>query len=53
MTCDKMGIGTASGERDHALEIVEGVCCIIDDEQSSVGCDSCLVWYYFACVELK
>ena len=26
---------------------------IIDDEQSSIVCDSCLVWYHFACVGLK
>lgn len=26
---------------------------IIDDEQCSIVCDSCLVWYHFACVGLK
>ena len=26
---------------------------IIDDEQSTIVCDSCLAWYHFACVGLK
>ena len=26
---------------------------IIDDEQNSVVCESCLVWYHFNCVGLK
>ena len=35
--------------------IVEGVATleIIDDEQSSIDCDSCLLWYHFACVDRK